>query len=480
MLSLTAIACASIIIAWVLCRAQEALTAYKVDRSIGHQNGCKKAPRLKNRWPLGVDRLIQIWTADADQRLMDLFTFHFKDVGTTLEQKFLGTIAFGTIEPRNLEAMMSSQEKDFGFGLRRQIFFPLLGDGIFTQEGEPWRHSRKILQPQFGKQQYNDLEVFQVHINNLLDRISEKDDRVDLQSLFFRLTLDTTTEYLFGRSINSLAEKQGSKGSGFAEDFDIAQNYVVQRFRLLDLYWIIGGKNFRNACDSVHRFIDGFIDSRYEKADEILEQEKRYSLFDTIAESSTDRKTLRAQLLNVLLAGRDTTACLLTWTLLIKFASAVVPRRISRFETSLITGLEVDSETLQNITQDFAPVMTRYHVYFFWEQLPTNLKYSTDYVVARDSAAPVIDGTNRCAIAANHRDMCKFEDFDSPGFKVTIAALKRYVQAAPSVVKTRLEESANMLDERRKNEALELIKDCKIPLSSGLERYRGIAKDTFS
>lgn len=42
---------------------------------------------------------------------MDLFTFHFRDVGTTLEQKFLGTIAFGTIEPRNLEAMMLSKEK---------------------------------------------------------------------------------------------------------------------------------------------------------------------------------------------------------------------------------------------------------------------------------------------------------------------------------------------------------------------------------
>lgn len=42
---------------------------------------------------------------------MDLFTFHFRDVGNTLEQKFLGTKAFGTIEPRNLEAMMSSKEK---------------------------------------------------------------------------------------------------------------------------------------------------------------------------------------------------------------------------------------------------------------------------------------------------------------------------------------------------------------------------------
>lgn len=108
-----------------------------------------------------------------------------------------------------------------------------------------------MLQPQFARQQYHNLEIFQVHINNLLNRISENSDRVDLQSLFFRLTLDTTTEYLFGNSINSLDKNAGSKGSTFADDFDIAQNYVVQRFRLLDLYWLIGGKKFRNACHSV-------------------------------------------------------------------------------------------------------------------------------------------------------------------------------------------------------------------------------------
>jgi hypothetical protein len=39
---------------------------------------------------------------------MDLFLFHFTDVGNTLEQKFLGTRAFGTIDPQNLEAMLST------------------------------------------------------------------------------------------------------------------------------------------------------------------------------------------------------------------------------------------------------------------------------------------------------------------------------------------------------------------------------------
>lgn len=160
-----------------------------------------------------------------------------------------------------------------------------------------------------------------------------------------------------------------------------------------------------------------------------------------------------------------------------KFASAIVPRKIVRFETSLLTGLEEDSETLQNITQDFAPMMARYHVYFFWEQLPMDLKYSKACIVNRDSAAPVIDGTGRCGIAANHRDMCKFESFYSHGFNVVVSALKRYLQEAPRVVENRIEERAKMLDDRRRNEALDLMRDSKISFSFDQEKRQSLSKD---
>jgi cytochrome P450 len=172
-----------------------------------------------------------------------------------------------------------------------------------------------LLQPQFARQQYRGLEIFQTHIDSLLARLSENSENIDLQLLFFRLTLDTTTEFLFGKSVNSLGEKGVLEGSQFADAFDVAQNYVVQRFRLLDLYWLIGGEKFRQSCASVYQFIDQIIESRDENKVEDGERKDRYVFFDAIAESSKDRAALRSQLLNVLLAGRDTTACLLSWTL---------------------------------------------------------------------------------------------------------------------------------------------------------------------
>ncbi|CAG7995913.1 unnamed protein product [Penicillium salamii] len=305
------------IISWLFYQLIDAHFLYRSDQNFGAQHDCGRAPRLRNWWPLGIDRLIQIWTADYEQRLMDLFHFHFTDVGTTLEQKFLGTIAYGTTEPRNLEAMMSSKLDDFDFGLRRQIFFPLLGDGIFTQEGSSWKHSRDLLRPQFAKQQYRDMEIFRPHVDNLLDHIRANEGDIDLQPLFFNLTLDTTTELLFGKSVYSLKEDDNSRGARFANEFDVAQNYVIQRFRLLDLYWLIGGRKFQRSCTAVHEFVDGIIEERSQKPEEDTAKSDRYLFFDAIANDpkhSCDRKALRAQLVNMLLAGRDTTACLLSWT----------------------------------------------------------------------------------------------------------------------------------------------------------------------
>lgn len=204
---------------------------------------------------------------------------------------------------------------DFGYGLRRQIFYPLLGDGIFTQDGPAWKHSREMLRPQFARQQYRDLDILKEHVDDLITCISKGGRSVDLQPLFFRFTLDTTTAFLFGESTYSLRANLTGEDLDFAANFDIAQDYVVQRYRYMEFYWLIGGSRFRNACASVHRFIDKILERRQARSVGNQEKPGRYVFIDAIADDARDRIAVRDQLLNILLAGRDTTACLLSWTL---------------------------------------------------------------------------------------------------------------------------------------------------------------------
>lgn len=288
---------------------------YQVEAQLAEAHGCQSAPRLINHRPWGFDRIEQIFRANSESRLMELFLFHFRLWGTTLEQVFLGAKAFGTIEPRNLEAILSDNFEDYSMGLRRKVMFPFFGDGIFTQEGMNWRTSRDLLRPQFVHKQYEDLEVFRSPLDTFLAKLP-RGGTVDLQPYFFRLTLDVTTAFLFGESVKSL-EMTDSGPIEFASAFNTAQDYIAKRMRLQDLYWLVGGQRFHRACDTVHQFADQIIEKNLsrEKRSKSSEQNQRYVFLDFLAQISPDRTALRSQIINILVAGRDTTACLITWTL---------------------------------------------------------------------------------------------------------------------------------------------------------------------
>lgn len=213
-------------------------------------------------------------------------------------------------------------------GRRRPITFPMFGDGIFTQEGPAWKRSRELLRPQFQHWQYDDMALFEDAVQDLftaLDREIEKGDgAVDLQPLFYKFTLDTTTAFLFGESVKSLLEPEGeeSKGEvgeqGFAQAFNTAQIYIQQRYRLGNFYWASGGRKFRAACKLVNGFADQLIDRgiNREKKDFAREGERsKYVFLDSVAEKVKTRDALRGQAVNILTAGRDTTAALLSWVL---------------------------------------------------------------------------------------------------------------------------------------------------------------------
>jgi cytochrome P450 len=75
-------------------------------------------------------------------------------------------------------------------GPRRDITFPMFGDGIFAQEGAAWKHSRELLRPPLQHKHYQNLDVFKQGVDDLIDILYSQSD---LQPLFFRLVLNVKT-----------------------------------------------------------------------------------------------------------------------------------------------------------------------------------------------------------------------------------------------------------------------------------------------
>lgn len=290
------------------------------------ENRYAPTQRLQNSWPLGINHLIQIWAADADRRLIDLFTFHLKDIGSTVEQRLLGIRTFSTTKPKNLEAIILSQVKglnqsilvqtmglttrpEFRLGLRHPILFPLLGDGIFTQDRKAWKCSCDLLHPHFAQLHHYGQEVFNEHINLLIAHLAKTGGATNVQPLFFQLTLDITITFLFGRSIN---KGPNITRQTFARDFDEAQTYLTLRLRLWGLYRLAYSQEFIQTYARVHKYINSIIDSYSNSQGR---QSAWYVCLKAARKDSRDKSFLRSQVINILLAGQDTTAYLLTWTI---------------------------------------------------------------------------------------------------------------------------------------------------------------------
>jgi cytochrome P450 len=195
------------------------------------------------------------------------------------------------------------------------VFAPLLGDGIFTQDGKSWERSRALLRPAFHNQDQS-LAQIAAATEDLIKLIPSATP-VDLAPLFFRFTLDTTSYLLFGQRLGALDVQESDDVSSFAAAFDRGQDYLAKRGLLGGLYWLIDGPDFRRNCKRVHKHVDRLVNNaiRERKMSGDAEEASNRSILDSLLEQTTDPRVLREQCLNVLLAGRDTTACLLSWTL---------------------------------------------------------------------------------------------------------------------------------------------------------------------
>ena len=189
--------------------------------------------------------------------------------------------------------------------------------------------------------QYQDTENFREHVDNLLACLPAMHGIVDLQPLFFRLTLDTTTALLLGQSVHSLKAEfsQDAKIKAFAESFDIAQTGLAKRFRMAPWHSLYNPPAFRLACSMAHRFVDSYIRERGPNRTGNSEKGSSNNFLDQTTEESNGQNVLRDQLLNILLAGRDTTACCLSWTIRLLVREASVMERL-RLEINTFLGKE--------------------------------------------------------------------------------------------------------------------------------------------
>ncbi|QIW97180.1 hypothetical protein AMS68_002698 [Peltaster fructicola] len=162
--------------------------------------------------------------------------------------------------------------------------------------------------------------MFERHIQDLIKHIPRDGSTVDLSELFFLLTIDSATEFLFGESINALSS---GNADGFADSFNRSQVHIANNARfgmVINAIMTFFAKDSKWEHDRkfIHDFVDSFVQKGMAKRNQLLaekasgEDSGRYVFIDELVRQTSDPIRIRSELLNILLAGRDTTASLLS------------------------------------------------------------------------------------------------------------------------------------------------------------------------
>lgn len=385
-------------------------------------------PCVRPSYPFGLPLTYQIVKSLIEERMVN--EVH-KVSSSVPARTYLKETPFEwqitTNDPENIKAVLATKFKDFSLGRRLFNLGPTFGSGIFTQDGNLWKHSRAMLRPQFSKEQISRLEHILQHAGELVNSIDRQDGNVNLAPLFHMLTMDTATEFLFGESAESLklSSIEGSTKAGanvgsyvtnkdgkrvyaadFVESYTYLNDYCIKRIALSFLNFLqkIFQPEYKDHLKLSREFIDFYVEraleatSKYAFKGEDAEKEvdaddsdeEGYIFSHELAKETRDPIVIRDQCFNILIAGRDTTASTLSFAF---YYFALYPEtwKKCREEVLSIFSLEdgdeqITYESLRKLKylQMFIKEVLRLH-----PVVPTNVRYAT-----KDTLLPRGGGPN--------------------------------------------------------------------------------------
>ena len=203
---------------------------------------------------------------------------------------------------------------------------PLLGNGIFTQDGEAWEASRKLLAPMIQRPTLPDLKLFERGFQQLQASMSSAARHestatgfdIDIKERLLDLSLKMITEFLLGVGADpgTTASDSTDWMDEFAAQFNTAFAWISKRERFKIFYWMVDGIEFRKSCSAAKRLVDELIC----RAMELRKTEKlgsasseTYVALEPLLRHEQDPKPIRDQYMNLILAGKDSSGALLSW-----------------------------------------------------------------------------------------------------------------------------------------------------------------------
>eukprot|EP00510_Aplanochytrium_minuta_P000315 CAMPEP_0184022972 /NCGR_PEP_ID=MMETSP0954-20121128/11011_1 /TAXON_ID=627963 /ORGANISM="Aplanochytrium sp, Strain PBS07" /LENGTH=553 /DNA_ID=CAMNT_0026305623 /DNA_START=104 /DNA_END=1762 /DNA_ORIENTATION=+ len=288
------------------------------------------------------------------------------------------------------------------------IFVTRHGSEVPQEEQNQWYKQRKLASLIFTKKNFNSL-MYDTFVQkakilcDVLDQAAEKEEKIDMQEKFFSFTMDSIEKIFFGEEVNSVAGQMSEYGCAFDDAHRSMFLLLVKVMVKLVLFSRIllpypFGKLSNNSnpytlsvntarvlskyntdfVDAIKRLDNHVYDliKRTRQDPNLAKRKDLMALFTNTKinnEGGLDDKTLRDVILNLTIAGRDTTACTLTWMFYILSTHPEVQEKLCE---EIDRCLEGRTPTPEDITPEKMPYLNGvlYETLRLYPPVPQDIK----------------------------------------------------------------------------------------------------------
>ena len=232
---------------------------------------------------------------------------------------FLNFYGYSFIHPDHYKHILQDNNKSYTKQPHptNQLFKPIVGDGLLTNDGDSWRRQRRLAQPAFHRRTIAGFGTTMTEATlAMLDRWQgaiAQQQPLDIAHEMMQLTLEIAGKTLFSTDLTGEAR---AVGDAFTRANELFAELNVKPFSLYTIRLPFWPSTRRLNRDVV--ILDGVVNKII--AERRQEPSGRDDLLAMLMQSrdeetgeSMDDHQLRDEVMTLLLAGHETTAVALTW-----------------------------------------------------------------------------------------------------------------------------------------------------------------------
>ena len=257
-------------------------------------------------------------------------------------------VAVALCNPNTIRGVFRDRPGGFSrIGSLAPLLQEIGGHGLFSQEGDAWRRTRRLTMPAFNMGQ---LRSFHGTMNNILRRLLGRWERaaasgrpVHVQDEMTRFTVDITTSLAFGHDLNTIEDKAGD----IRDHLGVLLPRISQRLLAPFPYWryvrLPGDRAFDRARGAIRALVSELVAQARastkgkDPADATTFLESLVMATDDAGARLTDTE-IYANVLTMLVAGEDTTAHTLAWVVHFMTEHPSVQEQMAQEADSVLGG----------------------------------------------------------------------------------------------------------------------------------------------